>query len=66
MGISRQSLHTIINFTIFIPVTRRVIGYTRLVGKYVTGRWKRLRPHKVYKVYILFLFYKVYILNQNH
>jgi len=24
--------------TIFIPVTRRVKGYTRFVGKYVTGR----------------------------
>jgi len=26
---------------IFIPVTRRVKGYTRFVGKYVTGRRKR-------------------------
>jgi len=25
---------------IFIPVTRRVKGYTRFVGKYVTGRIK--------------------------
>jgi len=33
---------------IFIPVTRRVKGYTRFVGKYVTGRRKRFRPHKVY------------------
>jgi len=33
---------------IFIPVTRRVKGYTRFVGKYVTGRGKRFRPHKVY------------------
>jgi len=32
---------------IFIPVTRRVKGYTRFVGKYVTGRRKRFRPHKV-------------------
>jgi len=32
----------------FIPVTRRVKGYTRFVGKYVTGRRKRFRPHKVY------------------
>jgi len=30
---------------IFIPVTRRVKGYTRFVGKYVTGRRKRFRPH---------------------
>jgi len=33
---------------LFIPVTRRVKGYTRFVGKYVTGRGKRFRPHKVY------------------
>jgi len=31
-----------------IPVTRRVKGYTRFVGKYVTGRRKRFQPHKVY------------------
>jgi len=34
--------------SIFIPVTRRVKGYTRFVGKYVTGRRKRFRLHKVY------------------
>jgi len=33
---------------IIIPVTRRVKGYTRFVGKYVTGRRKRFRPHKAY------------------
>jgi len=33
---------------IFIPVTRRVKGYTRFVGMYVTGRRKRFRHHKVY------------------
>jgi len=33
---------------IVIPFTRRVKGYTRFVGKYVTGRKKRFRPHKVY------------------
>jgi len=32
---------------IFIPVTRRVKGYTRFVGMYVTGRRKRFQPHKV-------------------
>jgi len=32
----------------FIPVTHRVKGYTRFVGKYITGRRKRYRPHKVY------------------
>jgi len=32
---------------IFIPVTRRVKGYTRFVGKCVTGRRKRFQPHKV-------------------
>jgi len=32
----------------FITVTRTVKGYTRFVGKYVTGRRKRFRPHKVY------------------
>jgi len=37
---------------IFIPVTRRVKGYTRFVGKYVTGRRKRFRPHKVYIILI--------------
>jgi len=31
-----------------IPVTRRVKGHTRFVGKYVTGRRKRFRPHQVY------------------
>jgi len=35
-------------FNIFMPVTRRVKGYTRFVGKYVTGRRKRFRPHTVY------------------
>jgi len=34
-------------FVFFIPVTRRVKGYTRFVGKYVTGRRKRFRSHKV-------------------
>jgi len=34
--------------TVIIPLTRRVKGYTRFVGKYVTGRRKRFRPHKVY------------------
>jgi len=34
--------------TIFIPVTRRIKGYTIFVGKYVTGRWNRFGPHKVY------------------
>jgi len=29
-------------------VTRRVKGYTRFVGKYVTVRRKRFRPYKVY------------------
>jgi len=37
-------------------VTRRVKGYTRFVGKYVTGRRKRCRPHKVY----------IYIFDQDH
>jgi len=35
-------------YIIFIPVTCRVKRYTRCVGKYVTGRRKRFRPHKVY------------------
>jgi len=43
---------------LFKPVTRRAKGYTRFVGKYVTGRRKRFRPHKVY-IYI-------YILDQDH
>jgi len=29
---------------IFLPVTRRVKGYTRIVGKYLTGRRKLFRP----------------------
>jgi len=33
---------------VIIPVTRTVKGYTRFVGKYVTGRRNRFRPHKVY------------------
>jgi len=33
---------------IIIPVTRRVKGYTRFLEKYVSGRRKRFRPHKVY------------------
>jgi len=33
---------------VFIPVIRRVKGYTIFVGIYVTGRRKRFRPHKVY------------------
>jgi len=32
---------------IFILVTRRVKGCTRFVGKYVTGRRKSFRRHKV-------------------
>jgi len=31
-----------------IPVTHRVKGYTRFVGKYVTGRRRRFQPNKVY------------------
>jgi len=34
--------------TFIIPVTRRVKGYTRFVGKYVPGKRKRFRPHKEY------------------
>jgi len=37
---------------IFIPVTRRVKGYTRFVGKCVTSRRKRFRPHRVYIFFI--------------
>jgi len=37
---------------VIIPVTCRVKGYTRFVGRYVTGRRKRFRPHKVYKFLI--------------
>jgi len=33
---------------LIIPVTRRLEGYTKFVGRYVTGRRKRFRPHKVY------------------
>jgi len=34
-------------YFVIVPGTRRVKGYTRFVGKYVTGRRKRFRPHKV-------------------
>jgi len=34
--------------SVIIPVTRRVKGYTRFFGKYVTGKRKRFRPHEVY------------------
>jgi len=34
---------------IFIPVTRRLKGYTRIAGKYETGgRKRRIRPYKLY------------------
>jgi len=32
---------------IFIPDTGRVKGYTRFVGKYITGKRNRFRPHGV-------------------
>jgi len=35
-----------------IPVTRRVKGYSRFVGKYVTGRRNLFRTHKVYIFFI--------------
>jgi len=35
-------------FAFTIPGTRSVEGYSRFVEKYVTGRRKRFRPHKVY------------------
>jgi len=41
-----------LGYTVFIPVTRRVKRYTRFVGKYVTGRRKRFRTHKVYIFFI--------------
>jgi len=41
--------HTRIScFRYFYTRTRKVKGYTRFVGKYVTGRKKRFRPHKVH------------------
>jgi len=43
-------------YILFILVTRRVKGYTKFVGKYVTGRRKRFRPHKEY----------IHILDQDH
>jgi len=33
---------------VFIPITRRVRGYTRFIGMYVAGRRNRFRPHSVY------------------
>jgi len=47
--ISRLLQENLVAVLLFIiPVIRRVKGYTRFVGRYVTGRRKRLRPHKVY------------------
>jgi len=43
-------VRTIINsfsYNLNIPVNRRVKGYTRLVEKYLTGRRRRFRPHKL-------------------
>jgi len=37
---------------IFIPVTRRVKGYSRFVEKYATRRRKSFRPHKLYIILI--------------
>jgi len=37
----------LVKLKIIIPDTRRIKGYTRFVGKYVTGRRKRFRPHEV-------------------
>jgi len=39
---------TVASVAVVIPATCRVKGYTRLVGKYVTGRRKRFPPHKVF------------------
>jgi len=39
-----------------LPVTRRVKGYTKIVTKYVTGRRKRFRLHKLYDIIILYTF----------
>jgi len=44
--------YTHYKFGVFVPVTRRVKGYTRFVGKYVAGRRKGFWPHKVYIVLI--------------
>jgi len=40
--------YLLIRCVVFITVTRRVKGYIRFVGKYVTGGRKRFRPHTVY------------------
>jgi len=47
LALKRNFQHKIV-IPVLIPVTRRVKGYTRFVEKYVTGRRKRFRPHKVY------------------
>jgi len=44
----RSKAYFVAHYIIFIPVTGRVKGYTRFVRKYVTGRMKRFRPHKVH------------------
>jgi len=48
-----------------IPVTRKVKGYTTFVGKYLTGRRKRFRPHKVYTVVLIYLSHKTSTKNLN-
>jgi len=39
---------TLMSLLVIMPGTRRVKRYTRFVGKYVPGRRKHFRPHKVY------------------
>jgi len=51
-----------VDYSVFfaITVTRRVKGWTRFVEKYVTGRRKRFRPHKVY-IFLIRITSRVYL-----
>jgi len=54
--------------SIFIPVTRRVKGYTRFVGKYVTGRRKQKCSRRFFAVVLVDLWnsFDIYSCNLHH
>jgi len=50
---------------LFIPVTHRLKGYIIFVGKYVTGRRKRVLAYQVYMFLISITFLKIFIIGVN-
>jgi len=46
--LTEKTLSSNLILNVVIPVTRRVKGNTRFVGKYTTGERKRFRPRKIY------------------